>query len=71
MKKSTMTIGQYVNKLLLQRERRKENPGIPYKKILEDVKKKFPDAKTTLPNIYWYAAVMRQKGAELPKRPRK
>lgn len=71
MKKTTVTIGQYINKLLLETERRKVNPGIPYKKVLEKVKKKFPEAKTTLPNIYWYASVLRQEGVELPKRPRK
>lgn len=66
-----MTIDRFVNKLLLVRLRRKINPGYTYEEILEKVHKKFPEAKTTLNNLRFYASMAKKGGVKLPERPRK
>lgn len=40
----------------------------PYQEILTEIKKKYPDAKTTLGCLRWYAAKMRELGEAAPMR---
>lgn len=44
--------------------------GLSYEEILAEVKAQFPDAKTTVGCLRWYAAHMREAGVVIPKRAR-
>lgn len=44
--------------------------GLSYDDILTTVKTQFPDAKTTVGCLRWYAASMRDAGTVVPARPR-
>ncbi len=46
------------------------NWGIPYNLILAEVRRAFPDCKTTVPCLRWYAAKMNEVGTKLPQRKR-
>jgi hypothetical protein len=59
-------------KLLLKVVSREENRayGMPYEAILGELAKTFPDAKTTVACLRWYAVHMRERGEKVPARPR-
>ena len=44
--------------------------GIPYGQILAEVQSVFPDCKTTVACLRWYAAHLNQDGVVLPQRKR-
>ena len=44
--------------------------GIPYNQILAEVQGVFPDCKTTVACLRWYAAHLNQDGVVLPQRKR-
>lgn len=68
--KKKIFVGEFVHNELMKRARRKKLQGTPYADILENVKKKFPNGKTTLANIYWYSAKLKKLGYDLPERAR-
>lgn len=68
--KKKATIKEFAYKLLQVKNRRKINPGHTYAYILEKVKEKFPDCKTSYASISGYASQLRLDGINLPDRPR-
>lgn len=46
------------------------NWGLPYNMILSEIRKVFPDCKTTVACLRWYAVRMNETGVKLPKRKR-
>jgi hypothetical protein len=44
--------------------------GYPYEAILNDIREKFPEAKTSVACLRWYAVHMRERGVMPPNRPR-
>ena len=48
----------------------KRNVGIGYEEIIGTIKAKFPEAKTTVACLRWYAVHMRERDIRVPNRPR-
>lgn len=44
--------------------------GLPYEEVLAEIKKEFPNAKTTVACLRWYVVHMRDGGKKVPARPR-
>lgn len=44
--------------------------GLSYEEVLAEVKEQFPEAKTTVACLRWYAAHMREREVKVPARPR-
>ncbi len=44
--------------------------GIPYARVLTEMKRVFPDCKTTVACLRWYAVHMNESGVKLPHRKR-
>lgn len=60
-------------KLLLKvvsHDKEKRAFGMPYEEILVELAKIFPEAKTTVACLRWYAVHMRERGEKVPARPR-
>jgi hypothetical protein len=62
------TVREIAEQLLLQKDA--EGKGLPYSEILKRVLLQFPDAKTSVACLRWYATHMRtDKGLRVPDRP--
>ena len=46
------------------------NVGLAYNEILRQIKSEFPEGKTSIACVRWYATHMRERGENLPIRPR-
>lgn len=57
------TVGRLVERLLLADE-----GSLSYADVVEEVRRRFPDAKTTRRSVASVAADMRKRGVEVPKR---
>lgn len=45
-------------------------PGLPYLDILKQIREEFPDCKTSVGCLRWYASQLRDRGEPVPERPR-
>jgi hypothetical protein len=64
-----ITIGQTIMEALLETDG-ETGQGHPYNEILRRVKIAFPDSKTSVKCVRWYAKEMRKRGVLIPRRPR-
>lgn len=63
-------VKQLAEKLLLKVVNKDENEGLPYDEILNQIRAKYPTAKTSNNCLRWYANKMRANGVQPPYRPR-
>jgi hypothetical protein len=72
-KKSSRIIRVACEELLLKvtgKDKNGRSEGLPYEDILAAVRQEFPNAKTTVACLRWYAVQLRERGEMVPNRPR-
>jgi len=72
-KKSARIIRVACEELLLKvvgKDKNNRAEGLSYEDILSEVRKEFPDAKTSIACLRWYAVQLRERNEMVPNRPR-
>ena len=64
--KQRVGIGTYCDGVLQERDA--AGKGLAYEQVLERVRGRFPDARTTVACLRWYETRLRKAGVDVPKR---